>query len=168
MFDFDDLEAKSPSEAYGEVPIDYRGEDAHERFRIAELRIVQENVRKIEAVDDDDDDGECPYLHSQFSDTEDENPTNAPFVLGCRAEKVRVRNRVRRRQQFDRVPSSAWLEPEEETAPIREDASRVVLLLLMRQGKPKRRRSQLGRYLQSVIRPQEHRVDQRDQSADDD
>ena len=69
MFDFDDLEAKSPSEASGEVPIDYRGEDAHERFRIAELRNVQENVKKIEAVDDVDDDGECPYLDGQFSDT---------------------------------------------------------------------------------------------------
>ena len=94
MFDFDDLEAKSPSEASGEVPIDDHGEDAHERFRIAELRIVQENVRKIEAVDDDDDDGECPYLDGQFSDTEDEHSTSAPFVLGCQAEKVRIRNRV--------------------------------------------------------------------------
>ena len=65
------------------------GEDPHERFRIAELRIVQENVKKIEAVDDDDDDGDCPYLDDQFSDTEDENSTNAPFVPGCRAEKVK-------------------------------------------------------------------------------
>ena len=47
MFDFDVLEAKSPGEASIEVPIDYRGEDAHERFRLAELRIVQENVKKI-------------------------------------------------------------------------------------------------------------------------
>ena len=88
---------------------------------------MQENVQKIEAADDDDDDGDCPYLDGQFSDTEDENSTNAPCVPGCRAEKVRIRNRVRRRQQPDRVPSSAWLEPEEETAPIREDASREVL-----------------------------------------
>ena len=76
MFDFHDLEARSPSEASGEVPIDYRGEDAHERFRIAELKIVQENVRKIEAVDGDDDDGDCPYFDGQFSDSEDENSTN--------------------------------------------------------------------------------------------
>ena len=65
------------------------------------MKIVQENVRRIEidiAVEgDDDDDGECPYLDSQFSDTEDEISTNAPFVPGCRAEKVRVRNRVRHR-----------------------------------------------------------------------
>ena len=84
MFDFDDLEAKSPSEASGEVAIDYRGENAHERFRFAELRIVQEIVRKIEAVDDDDDDdGKCPYLDGQFSVIEDENSTNASFVPGC-------------------------------------------------------------------------------------
>ena len=71
---------------------------------------MQDNVRRIKsdiAIDDDDDDsGECPYLDSQFSDTEDEISTNAPFVLGCQAEKVRARNRVRRRQQPDRDPSS--------------------------------------------------------------
>ena len=83
MLDFDELEAKRSSEALGEVTIDYRGEDAHERFRIAELRIVQENVKKIEAEVDDGGDDECPYLDGQFSDTEDENSTNAPFVPGC-------------------------------------------------------------------------------------
>ena len=128
MFDFEYLEAKSPREASIEVPIDYRVEDAHERFRIAELRIVQENVKKIEADGDDGGDAECPYLDRQFSDTEDDNSTNAPYVPGCRTEEVRVRNRVRHRQQPDLVPSCAWLEPEEKTAPIREDASRVVLL----------------------------------------
>ena len=170
MFDFDDLEAKSPSEASGEDPIDYRGEDAHERCRIAELKMVQENVRKIDAVDDDDDDGDCPYLDGQFSDTEDVNSANAPFVPGCRAEKVRVRNRVRRRQQPDRVPSSAWLEPEEETAPSARIRPGWSSPLLMRHGKPKRRRSRIGRYLQSVILPREHRADHLalDQSADDD
>ena len=126
MFDFDELKAKSPSEVSGEIAIDYRGEDAHERLRIAELRIVQERVPKIEGDDDSDDCGECPYLDGQFSDTEDENSTNAPYVPGCRAEKVRVRNRIRRRQHPDRVPSSAWLEPDEEITHILEDASRVV------------------------------------------
>ena len=41
MFNFEELEARSPSEESGDDAIDYRGEDAHERFRIAELRIVQ-------------------------------------------------------------------------------------------------------------------------------
>ena len=88
IFDFDGLEAKSPSEASEEIAIDHRGEDAHERFRISELRIVQENVKKIEAEGDDDDDDECPHLDGQFSDTDDENSTNASFVPGCGAETV--------------------------------------------------------------------------------
>jgi hypothetical protein len=103
MFDFEELEAKSPSEESGNDAFEFRGEDAHERFRIAELRIVQETVRKIEG--DEDSDGDCPG--GEVSDTEDENSTNARYVPGCRAEKVRVRNRVRRRQQPDRVPSKA-------------------------------------------------------------
>ena len=40
------------------VPLDYRGEDAHKRFRLVELKIVQEHFRRIEddiAVEDDDD-----------------------------------------------------------------------------------------------------------------
>ena len=41
MFNFDELEAKSPSEDSGYDAFEFRGEDAHERFRIAELRIVQ-------------------------------------------------------------------------------------------------------------------------------
>ena len=77
MFDFDDLEAKSQSEASGDVLIDYRGEDAHKRFRLAELKILQDNVRRINIdianEDDNDDDSECPHLDSQFSDSEDEN-----------------------------------------------------------------------------------------------
>ena len=146
MFDFEELEAKSPSENSGNDAFEFRGEDAHERFRIAELRIVQEAVRKIE--DGEDSDVSCPG--GDFSDTEDENSTNARYVPGCRAEKVRVRNRVRRRQQPDRVPSSAWLEPEEDIDPIREDASRVVLPLLMRQGKPKRRRSWREKAAESI------------------
>ena len=59
MFDFDELEVRSPSVENLEVPIDYRGEDAHEIFRLAELKIFQENVRRIEddiAAEDDDDD----------------------------------------------------------------------------------------------------------------
>ena len=67
-------QAKRPSEASGEVLADYRGEGAHERFRLAELNIVQENVRRIVieiAVEDDDDNGgEYPYLDSRFSDRE--------------------------------------------------------------------------------------------------
>ena len=116
---------------------------------MAELRIVQETVRKIEG--DEDSDGDCPG--GEFSDTEDETSTNARYVPGCRAEKVRVRNRVRRRQQSDRVPSNAWLQPEEEIPHIRDDSSRVVLPLLMRQGMPKRRRNRVqktDRYRQSV------------------
>ena len=101
MFDFDDLDAKSPIEESGEVLIDYRGEDAHERFRLAEPKIVQENVRRIEVdiADDDDDDDECPG--GQFSDTEDETLTNAPIVSGCRADKSGVLNFIRRWQQLD-------------------------------------------------------------------
>ena len=123
MFNFEELEAKSPSEQSVDGAVNYRGEDAHERFTIAELRIVQETLRKSEG--DEDSDVSCPGGGS--SDTEDETSTNARYVPGCRAEKVRVRNRVRRRQQPDRVPSKAWLEPEEDIDPIREDASRVVL-----------------------------------------
>ena len=55
-----------------------------------QLKIVQENMRRIEddiAVEDDDDD-EVP--DGQFSDTEDENSTNAPIVPGCRADKARA------------------------------------------------------------------------------
>ena len=74
---------------------------------------------------EDDSDGDCPG--GEFSETEDDKSTNAPFRPGCRADRVRTRNLVRRRQQPNRVPSGAWLEPEEETTPIHEDASRVVL-----------------------------------------
>ena len=42
MFDFDDLEIKSPSEQTGHDAAEYRGEDARERYRLAELRLVQE------------------------------------------------------------------------------------------------------------------------------
>ena len=94
MFDFDELEAQSPIVEIVDVPIDFRDEDAHERFRLAELKIVQENVRRIKddiAVEDDDDD-DVP--DGQFSDTEDENPTNAPIVPDCRADKARVRNLI--------------------------------------------------------------------------
>ena len=76
MFDFEELEAKSPSEDSGNDAFEFRGEDAHERFKIAELRIVQETVRKIEG--DEDSDGDCPG--GEFSDTEDENSTNARYV----------------------------------------------------------------------------------------
>ena len=65
------------------MPIDYRGEDARESFRLAELKIVQENVRLIEediAIETDDDDDDVP--DGQFSDTEDENSINAPIVPG--------------------------------------------------------------------------------------
>ena len=93
----------------------------------------------IEGNDVDNDD-ECPYLDSQFGVTEDEKSTNAPFRPGCRADRARVRNLVRRRQHPGRVPSITWLERGEEIATIRRDASRVVLPLLMRQGEPKRRR----------------------------
>ena len=40
MLDFDELEVQSPIVETVDVPIDYRGEDAHERFRLAELKIV--------------------------------------------------------------------------------------------------------------------------------
>ena len=52
MFDFEDLEAKRPSEESGHDAMEFRGEDAQERVRIAELKIVQETVRKIEGGDD--------------------------------------------------------------------------------------------------------------------
>ena len=73
------------------------------RFRIAEMKIVQETVRKFEGDDDDGDNDSCP--DGEFSDTEDKKCTNARIVPGARAEKVRVRNRVRRRLQPDRAPS---------------------------------------------------------------
>ena len=60
MFNFEELEARSPSEESGYDAFELRGEDAHERFRIAELMIVQETVRNIEG--DDDSDGSCPGL----------------------------------------------------------------------------------------------------------
>ena len=126
MFDFDEFEVRSPIVEIVDVPIDDREEDAHERFWLAELKIVQENVQRIEddiAVEDDDDD-DVP--DGQFSDTEDEFSTNAPIVPWCRADKARVRNLIRRRQQPERIPSGAWLEPGEETTTIRKDASRVV------------------------------------------
>jgi hypothetical protein len=81
MFNFEEWEAKSPSEDSGHDAFEFRGEDAHERFRIAELRIVQETVRKIEG--DDDSDGSCPG--GEFSDTEDKISTNARYVPGFRA-----------------------------------------------------------------------------------
>ena len=90
LFDFDDLEVKSPIVETVDVRIDFRGEDAHERFRLAELKIVQENVRRIEdgiAIESDDDD-DVP--DGQFSDTEDETSTNAPIVPGRLADKAGV------------------------------------------------------------------------------
>ena len=127
MLDFDELEVQSPSVENVDVPTGYRGEDAHERFRLAELKIVQENVRRIEddTVIEDDDDDEGP--DGQFSDTKDKNATNAPIVPGCRADKARIRKLIRCRVHPERIPSSAWLEPEEETTTIHQDASRVVL-----------------------------------------
>ena len=129
MFDFDELDNIEEREVHRPVhEREYRCEDAIERFRLAERRIVQEAVMSIEGneVDgEDESDGDCPG--GEVSETEHETSTNALCRPGCRADKVRIRNMARRRQQPHRVPSSAWLEPEEETAPIREDASRVVL-----------------------------------------
>ena len=71
---------------------EYSGEDAHERFRLAELRIVQENVRRIKddiAVEDVNDD-DVPDGH--LGNTEDESSTNAPIRPGCRAGKARIGN----------------------------------------------------------------------------
>ena len=95
MFDFNELERRSPitvEDKHHDVhrPVherDYRGEDALERFRLAEKRIVQETVMSIDGNDVDNDD-ECPYLDSRFSDTEGEKSTNAPFRPGCRADKA--------------------------------------------------------------------------------
>ena len=112
VFDFDEFEVQSPIVEIVDVPIDDRVEDTHEWLRLVELKMIQENVRRIEddiAVEDDDGD-DVP--DGQFSDTEDETSTNATIVLGCRADKARVRNLIRRRQQLGRIPSSAWLEPE--------------------------------------------------------
>ena len=96
MFDFDEFRVQSLSVENMDVPTDYRGEDAHERFMLAELKFVQENIRRIEddtAVEDDDDD-HAP--DGQFSDTEDENSTNG---------LSRIRNLIRRR-----VPPSISLQ----------------------------------------------------------
>ena len=117
MFNFDELEVQSPVVETVDVPIDYRGEDAHERFRLAELKTVQENVRRIEddiAVEDDDDD-DVP--DGQSSDTEDKTSTNAPIVPGCRADKARVRNLIRRRQQPDRTLRVCNLSPRRRRPP---------------------------------------------------
>ena len=141
MFDFDELDNLKERETQQSVhKREYRGEDAVERFRLAETRIVQEAVMNIEGNegDDDDDNGSCPG--GQFSDTEDEKCANARFVPGARAEKVRVRIRVRRKQQPNRAPSLSWLEPEEETTPVRKKRPGWSSPLLMRQGSPKRRR----------------------------
>ena len=65
MSDSDELEVKSPSVEDSDGARDalreweYRGEDAHERFRLVELKIVQKNVRRIEdgiAVENGNDD----------------------------------------------------------------------------------------------------------------
>ena len=69
LFDFDELETLGQHEVHRPVhERDYRGEDAQERFRLAERRIVQETVMSIDGNDADNDD-ECPCLDSQISDT---------------------------------------------------------------------------------------------------
>ena len=82
MFDFDELDnlegRDTQQPTHGR---EYRVEDAIERFRLAERRIVQEAVMNIEgneAMDPDNvnnGDGSCPG--GEFSDTEDETSTNA-------------------------------------------------------------------------------------------
>ena len=134
MVDFDELDNLEEREVHRSVhEREYRGEDAIERFRLAEGRIVQEAVMSIEGNEidgEDDDDGDCPG--EEFSETEDEKSTNVPFQPGWRADKVRIRNLARRRQQPNRAPSNAWLELEEPpSARMRPGCSSP---LLMRQG----------------------------------
>ena len=106
----------------------------------------------IEGNDDEaESDGDCPG--GTFSDTEDEKSTNAPFRPGCRADKARIRKLVRRRQQPDRVPSSTWLERKEETAPIREDSSRVVLPPAHEAGRAETQEELNDRLVMAVERP---------------
>ena len=77
VFDFNELERRSPStveDDHHDVhrPVherDYRGEDALERFRLAESRVVQETVMSIDGNDvDGGSDDDCPGR--QFGDTD--------------------------------------------------------------------------------------------------
>ena len=143
MFDFNELERRSPSTVEDEH---------HDIHRLAGRRIVQETVMSIEGNEvGGDSDDDCPG--GQFSDTEDDMSTNASLPPGCRADKARIRNLVRRRQQPDRTPSSAWLEPEEETAPIREDASRVVFPASNEAGRAETQEELKYRPIMAVERP---------------
>ena len=70
-FDVDELAVKSPSveDSDGAQGVlqdrESRGEDAHKRFLLAELRIIQENIRRFEddiAVEDDIDDDVFAFI----------------------------------------------------------------------------------------------------------
>ena len=103
--------------------IDYRGEDAHERFRFANLKMVQENVQRIE-IDIAEGDGDEVNVRTANSTTFRMRPrptfrlclgaerTNREFgTLSDVGSNLIVFLRMRGLSLRRRLPPSAWMRP---------------------------------------------------------